>query len=149
LPVSEVHDVHEPEDQRETHPEQTVGGAQQEPVQQMLEQLFHGPGRAGSRYFLAAKAGSAIFPSLISTRKMLGLLWPLSLPAGPSLSNLIGPLTPMMFTFHSASRTALGSGCPAILMASAAVRMPSWPRKPSVSPSKGWPRLFHSSTKAL
>ena len=55
----------------------------------------------------------------------------------------------MTLTFHSASRTALGSALPAILIASTTVAMPSWPRKPSVSPSNGWPRLFHSSTKAL
>ena len=71
------------------------------------------------------------------------------MPAGPSFSNLMGPLSPITLTFQSAACTAFGSALPASRMASAAVSTPSWPRKPSVSPSKGWPRLAHSSTKAF
>src|SRR2546426_962784 len=80
---------------------------------------------------------------------MLGRLWPLSLPAGPSFSNLIGPFSPIRLTFQSASRMACGSARLAIRIASAIVATPSWPRKPSVSPSNGLPRLVHSSTNAF
>jgi len=59
-------------------------------------------------------------PSLIWTMKMLGLLCPLSLPAGPSFSNLMGPFTPITLTCHIASRTALGSALPASRIASTA-----------------------------
>ena len=41
---------------------------------------------------------------------------------------------------------ASGSALPAASMPAAMVMMPSWPRKPSVSPAKLWPRFFHSLT---
>jgi hypothetical protein len=62
---------------------------------------------------------------LIWTTKIEGLLCPLSLPAGPSLSNLIGPLRPVKETFHSAAWMAFGSSLPASFTASAIVAMPS------------------------
>src|SRR2546425_6003028 len=140
LAVGEVHHAHEAEDQGEADAEQRVRAAQHQAVHQVLQELLH--------YFFM-KSGSATLPSRTWTRKIDGLLWPLSLPAGPSFSNLIGPLTPVNETFHSASWMALGSSLPASFTASTIVAMPSWPRKPSVSPSKGWPRLAHSSTNAL
>src|SRR5262249_11442419 len=140
LAVREVHHAHEAEDQGETDAEQRVGAAQHQAVHQVLQELLH--------YFFM-KSGSATLPSRTCTMKIDGLLWPLSLPAGPSFSNLIGPFTPVNDTFHSASWIAFGSSLPAILIASTMVAMPSWPRNPSVSPSNGLPRLFHSSTNAL
>src|SRR5256886_14677604 len=133
--MGEVHDVHEPEDEREADAQQGVGPAEHQAVHQVLKERVY--------------QGNATLPSLIWTTKMLGFDWPLSLPAGPSFSNLIGPLTPIRLTLQRASRTALGSSLPATRIASAIVAIPSWPRKPSVSPSKGWPRLAHSSTNAL
>src|SRR5262245_2130396 len=140
LTMGEVHDVHQPEDEGEPDAQQGVRPAEHQAVHQVLEELIH---------YFRANSGSATLPSRICTMKIEGLLWPLSLPAGPSLSKWIGPLTPVTFTRHSASRTIFGSSFPPIFIASAIVRMPSWPRNPSVRPSNGWPRLAHSSTKAL
>src|SRR5262245_45868591 len=145
LAVGEVDDVHEAEDEGEPDAQQGVRPAEHQAVHQVLKELLH----PAARYFFARKSGSATLPSRICTMKMLGWLWPLSFPAGPSFSNLIGPFTPIKLTFQRASRTALGSSLPATRIASAMVAMPSWPRKPAVSPSNGCPRLVHSSTNAL
>src|SRR5947209_16734151 len=135
LAVGEVHDVHQAEDEREADAQQGIGPAEHQAVHQVLKERVY--------------QGNATLPSLIWTTKMLGFDWPLSLPAGPSFSNLIGPLTPTRLTFQRASRIALGASLPATRIASASVAMPSWPRNPSVSPSNGWPRLLHSSTNIL
>src|SRR5207249_8523063 len=99
LAMGEVHDVHEPEDEREADAQQGVGPAEHQAVHQVLKERVY--------------QGNATLPSLIWTTKMLGFDWPLSLPAGPSFSNLIGPLTPTRLTFQRASRIALGSSLPA------------------------------------
>src|SRR5262249_55744127 len=140
LAVGEVHHVHQPEDEREPDAQQRVRPAEHQAVHQVLKELVH---------YFRANSGNATFPSRIWTMKIDGLLWPLSLPAGPSFSKWMGPLTPVMLTRHRASRIAFGSSLPASFMAWAMVRMPSWPRNPSVRPSNGWPRFAHSSTNAL
>src|SRR6266446_6536485 len=140
LAVGEVHDVHQPEDERQPDAQQRVRPAEHQAVHQVLKELIH---------YFRANSGSATLPSRICTMKIEGLLWPLSLPAGPSFSKWMGPLTPVRFTRQSASRTALASSFPAPFTASASVTMPSGPRKPSVRPSNGLPRLAHSSTNAL
>jgi len=66
---------------------------------------------------------------------MSQMLWPLSMPEGPTLLNLIFPPSPVSSTFHKAARIAAASGLPALVTAAAIVRMPSYPRKLSVRPA--------------
>src|SRR5437660_1598781 len=94
LTVGEVHDVHQPEDERQPDAQQRVRPAERQAVHQVLKELIH---------YFRANSGSATLPSRICTMKIEGLLWPLSLPAGPSFSKWMGPLTPVRFTRKSVS----------------------------------------------
>src|SRR5205807_2409177 len=78
LTVGEVHDVHQPEDERQPDAQQRVRPAEHQAVHQVLKELIH---------YFRANSGSATLPSRICTMKIEGLLWPLSLPAGTESGN--------------------------------------------------------------
>jgi hypothetical protein len=116
--VGEVHDAHDPEDQGQTDAEQRVRTAENDGVDEVLEELIHGG--TGTQAF-----GTTTLPFSMRTRYTLQMLWPLSLPAGPTLPNLIFPPRPVSSMFQNASRIAPASGLPALAIAAAMVRMPS------------------------
>src|SRR5689334_4763963 len=79
------------------------------------------------RYLLPARVQrtSATLPLSIFTTYTAAVLWPLSLPEGPTLLKAILPLSPVNWVFHNAVRIASGSALPAFAIAATMVWIPS------------------------
>src|SRR4051795_728464 len=147
--MSEIHDPHDAKDQRQPDAEQRISAAEDQHVNYVLEVFSHRtlikvkPRRPvgwsehcyGKNVVIAMDCddhgrpaysfGSTTFALSTLIRYTLGMLWPLSLPAGPCFSNLILPFSPISSVSHSALVIASGSALPAFSIATAMVRMPS------------------------
>ena len=135
LAVGEIHDAHDAEDERQADAEEGVRAAEHQRVDDVLEEFVHVkkiPGHATPELTIAIAipdrrdarrarlrdtgvierqlAPNATLPLSIFTTYTAGMLWPLSLPAGPAFVNAILPLTPVSCVFQSAARIASGLG---------------------------------------
>src|SRR5450759_1459508 len=150
--MREINDTHDAENQRQANSQECVSATQDQRIDKMLKKFVHArpvcswlrseeppccgdsvpqldvepPGRYISGGPIPDQTfGMMTLPFSILIRYTVGMLWPLSLPSGPDLMNLIFPFNPVMSSCQNAARMASGSALPAFWMAAAIVRMPS------------------------